>query len=97
MSKLMACESSVSSSRFTIDPFRYRDIPTYQGVIFKCRWQFNNKRGAILVMYKPKLTRVPEEFFMASTPLPVLKGKCVVNQVWNCPGYYMYLSNGCTY
>ncbi len=73
MSKLIACESSVSSSRFTIDPFRYRDIPTYQGVIFKCRWQFNNKRGAILVMYKPKLTQVPEEFFMASTLFPSLR------------------------
>jgi hypothetical protein len=81
MSKLMACESLVLSSCFTINPFRYRKILTYQGIILKCWWQFNNKCGAILVMYKPKLTQVSKEFFMASTLLPVLKRKCVVNSV----------------
>ncbi|KAI9458823.1 hypothetical protein F5148DRAFT_1150944 [Russula earlei] len=63
------------------------------GVFFKGRWQFNSKRGAILLMHRPRMTRVPDEFFKASLQLPVLKGKCVVYQVWNCPGFYMYLSN----
>lgn len=74
---------------------RYRDIPGGPGIIFKSRWQFNSRRGAILLMHEPRMTRVPDEFFSApeSLHLPVLKGKYVVYQVWNCPGYYMYLSS----
>jgi hypothetical protein len=45
------------------------------------------------------MTRVPDQFFTASDSLhlSVLKGKCVVYQVWTCPGYYMYLSSRCAY
>jgi hypothetical protein len=47
-------------------------------------------------MHLPRLTHVPDEFFNEETlKHPVLRGKCVVNQVWNCPGYYMYLSSRC--
>ncbi|KAI9458822.1 hypothetical protein F5148DRAFT_315756 [Russula earlei] len=63
------------------------------GHLLRSRWQFNSKRGAVLLMHRPRMTRVPDEFFKASLHLPVLKGKCVVYQVWNCPGFYMYLSN----
>jgi hypothetical protein len=28
--------------------------------VFKSRWQFNNKRGAILLMHRPRLFCVPE-------------------------------------
>jgi hypothetical protein len=43
------------------------------------------------------MSRVPDAFFKASKSLNVdiLKGKYVVYQAWNCPGYYMYLSNRC--
>ncbi len=58
---------------------------------------FNNKRGAILLMHKPRMAHVPDECFLASLHLPILKGKSVVSQVWNCPGFYMYLSNRCEY
>jgi len=46
-------------------------------------------------MHRARMTRVPDEFFVASDSLhlSVLKGKCVVYQVWTCPGYYMYLSS----
>jgi len=71
------------------------EIPGVQGIVFKSRWQFNSRRGAILLMHRPQLTRVPDEFFAASESLCLsdLKGKCIVYQVWNCPGYYMYLSS----
>jgi len=69
------------------------EIPNVQGIVFKSQWVFNNKRGAILLMHKPRMTHVPDEFFLASLHLSILKGKYVVSQVWNCPGYYMYLSN----
>jgi len=63
------------------------------GLLLKGQWRFNSKRGAILLMHRPRMTRVPDEFFNASLHLPILKGKCLVYQVWNCPGFYMYLSN----
>ena len=51
----------------------------------------------MLLMHKPRLTRVPDAFFKASLHIPVLKTKFVVYQVWNCPGFYMYLSNRCAF
>lgn len=61
-------------------------------------WEFNSKRGAILLMHKAQLTRVPDAFFTtASLHIPALKNMYVVYEVWNCPGYYMYLSNRCAY
>ncbi|KAH9998003.1 hypothetical protein BJV77DRAFT_787659 [Russula vinacea] len=69
------------------------NIPNVQNIVFQSRWQFNNKRGAILLMHRPRMTHVPDEFFHASLHLPILKGKCVVSQAWSCPGFYIYLSN----
>ncbi|KAI0004598.1 hypothetical protein BJV74DRAFT_881176 [Russula compacta] len=63
------------------------------GVVFKSRWRFNDKRGAILLMHRPQMTIVPDEFFKVSVQIPILKGKCLVYQTWNCPGFFMYLSN----
>jgi hypothetical protein len=48
-------------------------------------------------MHRPRMVHVPDEFFPAALHLSILKGKCVVSQVWNCPGFYMYLSNRCGY
>jgi hypothetical protein len=64
-----------------------------QGVSLRSRWQFNTKRGAILLMHKPRLVCVPDGFFDEKFDLPLLKRKVVVEQVYNCPGFYMYLSN----
>ncbi len=49
--------------------------------MFKSRRQFNDKRGAILLMHKPRMTHVPDEIFLASPHLPILKGESVVSQV----------------
>ncbi|KAI0004612.1 hypothetical protein BJV74DRAFT_763147 [Russula compacta] len=68
-------------------------IPTGQGLVFKSRWQFSSKRGAILLMHLPLMTRVPDEFLQHALELPILKGKKLVYEVWECPGFYMYLSN----
>jgi hypothetical protein len=64
-----------------------------QGVSLRSRWQFNSKRGAILLMHRPRLICVPDGFFDEKFDLPLLKRKVVVEQVYNCPGFYMYLSN----
>jgi hypothetical protein len=44
-------------------------------------------------MHQPRLTTVPDTFFGEARNIPILKNKSVVYQVFNCPGYYMYLSN----
>ncbi|KAH9035741.1 hypothetical protein EDB85DRAFT_840328 [Lactarius pseudohatsudake] len=64
-----------------------------QGLVHKSRWQFNAKRGAILLMHRPRLTCVPDGFLVEGLDLPILKRKVVAEQVYNCPGFYMYLSN----
>jgi hypothetical protein len=69
------------------------DAADDQGVVLKTRWQFNTKRGAILLMHRPRLICVPDGFFDEKFDLPLLKRKVVVEQVYNCPGFYMYLSN----
>jgi hypothetical protein len=69
------------------------DAADDQGVVLKSRWQFNTKRGAILLMHRPRLICVPDGFFDEKFDLPLLKRKVVVEQVYNCPGFYMYLSN----
>ena len=44
-------------------------------------------------MHRPRLICVPDGFFDEKFKLPLLKRKVVVEQVYNCPGFYMYLSN----
>jgi hypothetical protein len=64
-----------------------------QGVAIKSRWKFSTKRGAILLMHKPRMFSVPEGFFNEKTEMPLLKRKVVVEQVYKCPGFFTYLSN----
>jgi len=64
-----------------------------QGLVFRSHWQFNSKRGAVLLMYQPRLICVPDPLFSEIRSIPVLKNKAVVYQVFKCPGFYMYLSN----
>jgi hypothetical protein len=48
-----------------------------------------------MVMHKPRLSTVPKEFFDEALKrrFPALKGKSVVYEVYNSPGFFMYLSN----
>ena len=48
-------------------------------------------------MHRPRLSWLPDEFFMATLHLPILKDMWVVNQVWNCPGFDMRLSHAREY
>jgi hypothetical protein len=91
----VSLESSSISFSSLISPGENRDTSGAQDSVFRSQWRFNTKRGAILLMHRPRLIRVPDAFFKASLHIPVLKTKSVVYQVWNCPGFYMYLSNRC--
>ena len=44
-------------------------------------------------MYRPRLICVPDVFFEENSDLPLFKRKVVVDQVYECPGFFMYLSN----
>ena len=57
----------------------------------RSRWQFNNKHGAVLQMYKPRIICVPDGFFNEKVDL--LKRELVAKQAYSCHGSYMYLSN----
>ncbi|KAI0283242.1 hypothetical protein BC826DRAFT_1110231 [Russula brevipes] len=62
-------------------------------LIFQSWWQFNKKRGAVLLMHRPRRTYIPDEFFEVSRGVRILKGKFVVTETWDCPGYFWYLSS----
>ena len=70
----------------------HKNVHRAEGILFESQWQFNSNQGAVLLMYKPRITRVPGGFFSESARVPILKNKRVVYQVWDCPGYFMYLS-----
>ena len=74
-------------------PDSSRNILGAQGLVFRTHWQFNSRRGAVLLMYQPQLISVPDALFNEIRNVPILKNKSVVYQVFNCPGFYMYLSN----
>ena len=62
-----------------------------QDLLLKGQWRVDANDGALLLMYKPQRTHVPEEVFTAPfLDDPILKNKWLVSDVWTCPGYYMY-------
>ncbi|KAH8989627.1 hypothetical protein EDB86DRAFT_2807796 [Lactarius hatsudake] len=64
-----------------------------QDLVFRSRWKFNAKRGAILLMFRPRLICVPDAFLNEALKIPTLKGKALADRVYECPCFYMYLSN----
>ena len=48
-------------------------------------------------MHRPRMTWVPDEFFMDTLHLSILKDMWVVNQVWNCRGFDMRLAHAREY
>ncbi|OJA10346.1 hypothetical protein AZE42_11946, partial [Rhizopogon vesiculosus] len=66
-----------------------------QGNIYNVEFD-NNKRAAVLIMYKPRFTHLPNDeriTKLLSTRPDEFKGKCVVTQVISCAAYMIYLSD----
>lgn len=64
-------------------------------VKFQVNCQFESKRGAALVMYKPQLSYLPRDEQLTNllkTFHSVLKGSCIVTEVISCPAYVMAMS-----
>ncbi|KAG2338276.1 hypothetical protein BDR05DRAFT_969350 [Suillus weaverae] len=62
---------------------------------YKEDWQFlQDKRGAMLVMYKPRQEHFPKgKVFEALYKVPELKDKYIVPTVYKCRAYAIYLSH----
>ncbi|KAH9977251.1 hypothetical protein BGW80DRAFT_842263 [Lactifluus volemus] len=65
------------------------------GLVFTHQWQFNARRGAVVVMHSPRPSIVPKGFFKEALKrrFPALEGKSVIYKVYKSPGFFMYLSN----
>jgi len=44
-------------------------------------------------MFRPRLICVPDAFLEVALTIPALKGKVLAHHVYECPGFYTYLSN----
>ena len=64
-----------------------------QNLVFRSRWKFDTNRGAILLMFRPQMISIPDTFLEVALTIPALKGKTLAHRVYECPGFYTYLSN----
>lgn len=64
----------------------------------KGEWQFQNgKRGALLVMVKPRATILPRDILLNTLwAIKELDGKELVTEITTCPAYALYLSDQST-
>ena len=87
------CKLLELSLRITI---RGSETTSGQNIVFHVGFTVNTNSGAILVMHKPRMIYIPDAFFMASSSkdISILKGKVVVHQTWECPGFSMYYFSG---
>ncbi|KAG0701170.1 hypothetical protein DFH29DRAFT_928234 [Suillus ampliporus] len=61
---------------------------------YKEDWQFMKRRGAILVMHKPRQEHFPKgKVFEALYKVPELKDMYIVPTVYKCRAYALYLSD----
>ncbi|KAG8897421.1 hypothetical protein FRB99_008161 [Tulasnella sp. 403] len=65
------------------------DVPASVGG----KWEFSKgKRGALLVMARPRLTHITNEILGTLSKIKPLVEKSVVVQVYTCPAYVMYMT-----
>lgn len=57
------------------------------------QWRFGRTRGALLLMYKFRITRVPPELLETLRSSGWANGKHIVTHVYKCPAYALYLSD----
>ncbi|KAI0259829.1 hypothetical protein BC834DRAFT_597900 [Gloeopeniophorella convolvens] len=81
-----------SFSRYQMPPPEFEDL---DDVALKAQWKFGERRAGFLVMYQARRTSIPEEFLKLTlkSPIPELKGKDIVTNIFTCPAFAMYMSN----
>jgi len=60
----------------------------------KGQWKFGTKRGALLIIARPRSTYVPPKVLLKLlVDVPALQDKLLVTEVVSCPAYSLYLSS----
>ena len=61
----------------------------------KGQWAFGSKRGALLIMAHPRSSYIPRDTILKHlAKVQALKNRYLVTEVFMCPAYCLYLSNG---
>jgi len=69
-------------------------IDGFASASIKGQWKFGPKRGAVLLVSRPRSTHVPPKVLLKHLiDFPVFKNKVLVTEVISCPAYSLYLSN----
>jgi hypothetical protein len=70
-------------------------IPGLANASIKGQWTFGSKRGALLIMAKPRCFYIPRGVILKHlAEVEALKDMSLVTEVFSCPAYSLYLSNG---
>lgn len=68
-------------------------------ILYKCQWKFRDTRAAFLVLHRAARISIPSSFLdmtlKADNPVPDIRTKNVITNVWLCPSFAMYMSNKC--
>ena len=85
----------------TIPLMLNRDFGDLRDITYKRQWQFRDNRGAFLVLHRARKMSIPSGFLdmtlKAENPLPEIRTKNVITNLWSCPSFAMYLSNKCEF
>ncbi|KAL5499233.1 hypothetical protein ACEPAH_1751 [Sanghuangporus vaninii] len=84
---------SFDARKITIDPKAHVNIFGIAEPTFGGQWQFGRTRGALLVLYKPRITRLPDELLEKLKETEWGQGKQIVTEAHSCPGFVLYLSD----
>ena len=70
------------------------ELPGFASADIKCKFQFSQEYGAILLMHHPSTSVIQGDLncLLRDGQFEHLKKKYLVTQVVNCPSYALYLS-----
>ena len=78
-----------------------RDFGDLSDIVYKRQWKFTEDRQAFLVLYRAQRISIPDAFLdlalRADNPIPDIRTKNVVTNLWLCPAFAMYMSNKCAF
>jgi len=92
-------DSSTSTRRSRLPDFGDGDQTTMiRDIVYRCQWEFKDKRAAFLFMLHARKITIPPRFLTMALkdedgPMREIRSKNIVTSVWVCPKFGMYLSN----
>ena len=78
-----------------------REFGDLRDIVYKSQWEFREDRQAFLVLYRAQRISIPDAFLDLAlrddNPIPDVRTKNVVTNLWLCPAFAMYMSNKCAF